>query len=133
MRIPRGLLDTSVFVAEESGRDLRRDLLPEDSLLSVVTLAELKAGVLAARGADIRARRFKTVERLSAFELIDIDAAVATEWARLRAHLAESGRRVGPNDLWIAATAAAINLPLFTQDDDFEGLASVRGVRVVRV
>lgn len=133
MRIPRGLLDTSVFVAEEAGRDLQRERLPEESLLSVVTLAELKAGVLAAKDADTRARRFKTVERLSAFELIDIDAAVATEWARLRAHLAETGRRVGPNDLWIAATAATINLPLFTQDDDFEALANVRGVRVVRV
>jgi len=53
----RGLLDTSVFVASESGRPIDGDLLPEQGAVSVVTLAELQAGVLAARSTEIRAQR----------------------------------------------------------------------------
>jgi predicted nucleic acid-binding protein len=43
----RGLLDTSVFIAAESGRPLDEERIPEEAALSVVTLAELQAGVLA--------------------------------------------------------------------------------------
>ena len=45
----RGVLDTSVFIAAESGRSLNEELLPEESAISVITLAELQAGVLAAK------------------------------------------------------------------------------------
>ena len=37
----RGLLDTSVFIASESGRPLAVELMPQESAISVVTLAEL--------------------------------------------------------------------------------------------
>jgi predicted nucleic acid-binding protein len=40
------------------------------------------------------------------------------EWARLRVHLAEHGRRVDVDDLWIAARAVAHRIPIVTQDDD---------------
>ncbi len=58
---------------------------------------------------------------------------VATEWARLRVHLAEQGRRVNVDDLWIAASAVAHRLPIVTQDDDFDPLDGVRGLVVVKV
>jgi predicted nucleic acid-binding protein len=48
-------------------------------------------------------------------------------------HLAESGRRVNVNDLWIAATAAANRLPVVTQDDDFDPLQDATGLEVIRV
>jgi len=57
----RGVLDTSVFIASESGRPLKEDLLPEEAAVSVVTLAELQAGVLAARDTQTRARRMATL------------------------------------------------------------------------
>lgn len=53
----RGVLDTSVFIAGESGRRLDEDRLPDESAVSVVTLAELQAGVLAARDTATRAVR----------------------------------------------------------------------------
>ena len=43
-----GLLDTSVFIASESGRELRHERLPARGYVCVVTVAELQAGVLAA-------------------------------------------------------------------------------------
>ena len=43
-----GVLDTSVFSAQESGRSLDVSLLPDQVATTVVTLAELNLGVLAA-------------------------------------------------------------------------------------
>ena len=129
----RGLLDTSVFVASESGRRLDVDRLPHEVAISAVTIAELHVGVLAARDVDTRARRLATLEATADVELLAVDASVAAAWARLRVHLAEAGRRLNVNDLWIAATALAHELPVVTQDDDFGPVDGVAGLEVVRV
>ena len=129
----RGLLDTSVFIAVESGRPLDVARLPEHSVVCPVTIAELQAGVLAATDLDVRARRLATLEAIADVEVVAIDVAVGAEWARLRVHLAQAGRRVNVNDLWIAATAAAHDLAIVTQDDDFDPVQGVRGLRVIRV
>ncbi|EMY35126.1 hypothetical protein D477_006061 [Arthrobacter crystallopoietes BAB-32] len=55
--------------------------------VSVVTLAELHAGVHAARDTDTRAQRLRTVESLVRFELLPIGADAARHWARLRYRL----------------------------------------------
>ena len=129
----RGVLDTSVFIAAESGRGLAVELLPEESAISVVTLAELHAGVLAARDTETRARRLATLDAVSDVEVLDIDAASARVWAQLRVQLAEAGRRVDVDDLWIAATAASRGLPVVTQDDGFDAVEGLAGLVVVRV
>jgi len=129
----RGLLDTSVFIAVESARPLDASLLPDHGVVCPVTIAELQAGVLAAADLDIRARRLATLESIADVEVLAIDADVAAEWARLRVHLAQAGRRVNVNDLWIAATAVANRLPVVTQDDDFAPLVGASGFEVIRV
>lgn len=129
----RGLLDTSVFIALESGRPINAEALPDEGLICPVTIAELQAGVLIATDVDVRARRLATLESTADIEILAIDAIVAAEWARLRVHLAETGRRVNVNDLWIAATASANGLPVVTQDDDFDSLVGVTGLDVIRV
>ncbi len=133
MSAARGLLDTSVFIAQESGRQLAAHDLPEESAVSVVTVAELTAGVLAASGTDATVRRLATLDKVGQFAALPIDLDVAAQWARLRSHLATQARRVGPNDLWIAATAVVHGVPLFTQDADFDPLDGVSGLSVVRV
>ncbi len=129
----RGLLDTSVFIAVEYARPLDANLLPHHSVVCPVTIAELQAGVLAAADLDIRARRLATLESIADVEVLAIDADVAAEWARLRVHLAQAGRRVNVNDLWIAATAVTNRLPVVTQDDDFAPLYGASGLEVIRV
>ncbi len=62
-----------------------------------------------------------------------MDEAVALQWARLRVQLAEAGRRVNVNDLWIAATAVSRDLPVVTQDADYEPLQALGEVTVLRV
>ena len=129
----RGLLDTSVFIASESGRPLDAQQLPDESAASVVTLAELQAGVLAAKDTDTRARRLVTLGVLADMEILPVDEGVAFEWARLRVRLAEAGRRLNVNDLWIAATAVSKGLPVVTQDADYDALEEVAGLTIVRV
>jgi len=131
--VARGLLDTSVFIAGESGRTLDGSLLPDEGAISPITVAELHVGVLAAKDIDTRARRLATLEAVIDVETLPIDNAVAAAWALLRIHLADAGRRCNVNDLWIAATALAHDLPIVTQDDDFEPIVGVSGLEVVRV
>ena len=107
--------------------------MPTETAASVVTLAELQAGVLAASDTATRARRLATLEILSDIELIPIDEEAAKAWAQLRVHLADSGRRVNVNDLWIAATALSRALPVVTQDSNFDALDGVAGLSVIRV
>lgn len=131
--VERGLLDTSVFIAGESGRTLNEAALPEQGAISPITVAELHVGVLAASDVDTRARRLATLEAVADVETLPIDNAVAAAWARLCIHLAESKRRLNVHDLWIAATALANDLPVVTQDDDFEPVQGMSGLEVVRV
>jgi predicted nucleic acid-binding protein len=130
---PRGVLDTSVFIASESGRPLDMAALPDESAISVVTLAELRAGVLAAKDTGTRAVRMATLDAIADVEVLPIDEQAAHVWAELRVQLADSGRRMNVNDLWIAATAAAQGLPIVTQDSDFDPLDGLAGLHVVRV
>ena len=41
---------------------------------------------------------------------------VARRYGRLRASLAQSGELIGPNDLWIAAHALSLGVPLITHN-----------------
>jgi predicted nucleic acid-binding protein len=129
---PEGLLDTSVFIARESGRPLDARAIPDHVTVSVVTVAELQAGVLAAKDTETRSQRLMTLEVLSDLAPLPVDEAVAHQWARLRVLLAEAGRRMNVNDLWIAATAIANGLPVVTQDNDFDPVAEM-GLAVIRV
>jgi predicted nucleic acid-binding protein len=132
-RRPFGLLDTSVFIADESGRALRREELPERNAVSIVTTAELRAGVLAAGDIATRDRRLDTLENTANLLLLPIDQGVDRAWAQMRAYLLAAGRKVNANDLWIAATAVAHEIPVVTQDADFDALSGVAGLTIVNV
>jgi len=126
-----GLADTSVFIATESGRSLGVHALPEALVVSVITVGELRAGVLAAHDATARDRRLSTLTWALRLEPVPVDEAVAQSWARLRVALRDRGRRMPANDSWIAATAIALGTPVVTQDDDYS--VEVPDLEVIRV
>ena len=126
----RGLADPSVFIARESGRPLQASLLPDELAVSIITIGELRAGVLAASDVTTRDTRLATLTAAMTLDPIAIDDDVAAQWARLRVMLRDSGQRMPVNDSWIAATAMALQVPIVTQDDDYINLAELPVVRV---
>lgn len=125
----RAIADTSVFVAQETGRDLGE--LPEKIAVSVITAAELELGVLRAQDTDTRARRIATLSRVrSAYTLLAVDAQTASCFARIAAHELDAGRKLRRHDAWIAATALRHGVGVVTQDDDFSVFSAVEVVRV---
>jgi predicted nucleic acid-binding protein len=120
--VSRGLADTSVFIARESGRAVDEEALPDELSVSIITIGELRAGVLAAGTVDVRGRRLATLTAALQLDPVPVDESVAAEWARLRVLLRDSGQRMAVNDSWIAATALALGVPVVTQDHDFPSL-----------
>lgn len=121
----KGLIDTSIFIAQESGRAV--GLLPEEGAISVVTVAELHAGVLLAKDERTRARRLLTLSRAERlFEALPMDVEIARVFASILSEARANGRRPKPMDLWIAATAVSRGLIVYTRDDDFDAIPQVR-------
>ena len=128
----RAVLDTSVFIAREQRRALAP--LPGEVAVTVVTLSELRFGVLAADDHRARAIRLRTLETARRIGTpLAIDESVGDELARLRITLRSIGRAMKAMDAWIAATAMANDAAICTQDADFDVAAEAGLVEVVRV
>jgi predicted nucleic acid-binding protein len=127
----KGLLDTSVFIASEQDRTLSEQDLPDEGAICVVTLAELELGVHMAATDEIRARRLATLRGVQeTYVALPIDAKVASAFAELVAACRSAGRRPRVQDAWIAAVARAHQVPIYSQDADFDRLPGVEVVRV---
>lgn len=126
----RGLADTSVFIARASGRPIEAGALPDELAVSIITIGELRTGVLAATSLDVRDRRLATLTAAQQLDPVPVDDPVAAHWARLRVLQGDSGQRMPINDSWIAATALALGVPVVTHDDDFP---VVEGIDVIQV
>ena len=126
----RGIADTSVFIARESGRPLDEANLPDEMAISVITVGELRAGVLAAGDVETRDRRLATLSEALALDPLPVDQSVAEAWARLRVLLRDTQKRMPVNDSWIAATAMSLGVPVVTQDEDY---VEAPGLEVIRV
>ena len=110
--------------------------LPAELAISAVTLAELAAGPHATQDAAERARRQDRLQRTeAAFDALPLDGAAARAYGRVYAAVAAAGRKARGRrafDLLIAATALAVELPLYTRNrGDFaelDGLVEVVAV-----
>lgn len=127
------LLDTSVLISRDIWRPLDVELVPEQTAVCVVTIAELHAGVLAAPDTETRARRLATLDAISVVDPLPLTVEAARLWATLSVRLAEQGSRADPNDLWIAAVAAANGMDVVCQSDGFNAIEAVGGPWVIRI
>lgn len=122
----RGLLDTSVVIDHDL---IDPALLPEESAISAVTLAELAAGPHATEDGAERARRQDRLQWAAAtWDPLPFDAESARAYGRVFAAV-RTGRRTARTrlaDLLIASTAAAQDLTIYTRNPaDFDHLAEI--------
>jgi predicted nucleic acid-binding protein len=126
----RALADTSVFIGLEATRfDVSR-FADFEWGISVVTLGELRLGVLQARDPEALSRRLSTYQLAQRFDALPVDEAVSDAWALLVSRLRAAGRKVPVNDSWIAATAIAHDVPIVTQDSDYDAMPDVEVIRI---
>jgi len=130
--VRRGLLDTSTVIAlptlhSETG-------LPEEPLISTITLAELSVGPLVAGSERERADRQAVLQQAEAdFEPLPFDAAAARTFGRVASSLRQAGRKPQARayDALVAAVALSRGIPVHTcNPDDF---AAIDGLDVVAV
>lgn len=119
-----GLLDTSTLI-------LLRDLddpsqLPEQPLISTITIAELSVGPLVATTpAEREARQAHLQQAEADFDPLPFDAAAARAFGQVAASLRRAGRKTAARayDAMIAAIAVANGLAIYTcNPDDFVGI-----------
>jgi predicted nucleic acid-binding protein len=131
----RGLLDTSVILARDEDERWDSSVLPDEAAISVATLAELHYGILVAKTEEARQRRLRRLGAIeSTFRTLPIDAAIGRAFATVAHAVKIAGRqpRARVMDLWIAATALAHDVPLYTRNpEDFVGLDRLLDLRAV--
>jgi tRNA(fMet)-specific endonuclease VapC len=124
------LIDTSILVASERGAlRLEQVIHPDEQYaISVVSAAELLHGVHRAGGRRAQGRSAFVEGLLAAFASLPVDMPTARAYARLSASLARTGTSVNANDLWIGATAVALDLKVLALDGDFDRIPGLNRV-----
>lgn len=122
--MPQGILDTSTLIL--LGRIADPSTLPDEPLITAVTLAELSVGPLVATNdAERSARQAHLQLAESDFEPLPFDADAARAFGRVAASLRRAGRKTAARayDAMIAAIAISHGLPLHTCNAaDFAGI-----------
>ena len=132
MSIPAELVDTDIVILLDA---LDPTELPEEIVVSSITMAELAAGPHHATEPGERAARIERLQNAEAlFDPLAFDARAARRYGHLIAAVLGVGRNPKPRriDLLIASIASAHRLPLFTVNPkDFAGLEGLVELRAV--
>ena len=122
--VQRGVLDTSIVILLERIADVSS--LPQEPMVTAVTLAELSVGPLVATNPQEQAIRQMRLQQVEAdFQPLAFDAAAARSFGRVAASLRRGGRKSSARtyNAMIAAIAIANDLPLFTCNPaDFDAI-----------
>lgn len=128
----RVILDTSTLILLGQLKDT--DSLPDEPMITAITLAELSVGPLVAASKEEAAARQAHLQQAEAdFDPLPFDAAAARAFGRVAAGLRRAGRTPAARsyDAMIAAIAVANDLPIHTYNpSDFAG---IDGITVVPV
>lgn len=130
MRHSKGVLDTSTTIRLG---ELGEDDLPDESVMTAVTLAELTVGPLVADDVATRAARQAHLQNAETNygDPLPFDTAAARAFGQVAADLRASDRKATARafDALIAATAKAAGLPVYTfNPDDFAGISGLEVV-----
>jgi predicted nucleic acid-binding protein len=126
----RALADTSIFIGLEGHRVDAARLDGYEWGISVVTLGELRLGVLQAADPESAARRLSAYQIAQRFDALPVNEQVSDAWALLVSRLRAAGRNAPINNSWIAATAMAHGVPVLTRDADYDAMPGVGVIRI---
>jgi predicted nucleic acid-binding protein len=115
-------------IPQEWPDDVRARLDASVLAISVVTLAELRAGHIYGKWGAPRRERAEPL--IGSYLLVPLDMPTVNEWARLAAACKSSGVTVPHNDLWIASTANVREWPLVSCDKHFDAIPDVEHIRL---
>ena len=107
------MLDTNtcIFLIREDPRIIPHESAV-DCCISTIVAGELEYGY---RNSDRRPEnRARLDVLLRHVAIVEVNVDVAVQWGDLK--VAMKRAMIGPNDLWIAAHALALNLPLVTNN-----------------
>lgn len=104
-------------------------------IISVVTKAEIESFVLQNNWSAKKIEKLqKLLDEITVIDINQSDKILLSEYAQIDSFskrkindkagniLKISAKKMGKNDLWIAATSSALNVPLITCDGDFDHL-----------
>ena len=94
MTTRRALADTSIFIGLEPDRFDAAQFEGYEWGISVITLGELRLGVLRAADPEMAARRLSTYQLAQRFEALPVDEHVSDAWALLVSRLRTAGQKV---------------------------------------
>jgi tRNA(fMet)-specific endonuclease VapC len=119
------ILDTNALSAWADGNPACRSVFAEAARLVVPTivLGEYQYGIRQSR----HRKRYEEwlAQNLPFAEVHPVTDTTANHYADLRIHLKTTGTPIPANDLWIAATAADLRLPLLSNDSHFDLIPSL--------
>jgi tRNA(fMet)-specific endonuclease VapC len=119
------LVDTNVisYIFKGDARaSAYQSLIDQTSMLvSFQTVAELEVWTRRDGWGKNRLERFR--DYLATFKFVPHSSAISACWVHAKLNTLERGRPMSGEDLWIAATALALQIPLVTHNaEDFVGL-----------
>jgi predicted nucleic acid-binding protein len=115
---------------EHWSSDVARRLDRAVLAISVISLAELRAGQVHAGYDPAKVERDKRIT--DTYLHVPLDLEVAEAWAQLWAWARAQGRSIGDNDIWIAATAQSRDWPVACCDRDFIDLPDLEVIYLPR-
>ena len=118
------LLDTSAIV-----KLMRANLaIPSGSCVSLITLAELRAGALKSRDPEQELQRIETT--LAGARVLVPSARTIVVYSDVWLELEIKGCRIKTNDLWNAALAIEHDVELHADDQYFSQITKLKYVKI---
>ncbi len=146
------IIDTCVLIHivrdTSSGKKCLEELAKFDEepniIISVVTKAELESFIAQNNWGQLKIEKlYKILSKITYIDIASADNLLISSYTQIDSFskrrapnksgnlLSGSARKMGKNDLWIAATAYALDIPLMTTDGDFDHLISF--INVIKI
>jgi tRNA(fMet)-specific endonuclease VapC len=127
MRGGNGVLDTNAVIQILNGRLDPAKLGFDKIMVPMTVIGELFFGVH--KSGHIEKNRERLFSFLDLVKVLKAEIEVAEEYGRIKTRLRQAGRPIPENDMWIAATAIANQVPVVTNDKRFTYIAGLEVIR----